>query len=211
MTFVEITGAICFYVARKEIHKGILKMWTHIRKFCLYFLQYRPGQHTEIQIRAAQRELFQFGEFAERHLQCKTLTCLVHRCFAHIPDHVMATLPGAFLREDWGERLVRHTKGRITGHASGDAARASAGVCLTEMGLRINQWKYPGIDDPLHRIRPIPSPRPLDTGDEYGTLLHQLVPAYTGEDNDAVRSLPQCLRRAGGWRFEACACIGLPY
>lgn len=129
-TFVEVTGAVSFYVARNEVHPGILKMWSHLRKFTLYFLHYRPGQHTHEQVLEAQREIFQFGEYAEKHLQCKTLTCLVHRCFAHIPQHVMATLPGAFLREDWGERLVRRTKSRITWHSTKQAARASAAVCL---------------------------------------------------------------------------------
>lgn len=185
-TGVEITIAMIMYVARSEIHPGILKMWAHLRKFTLYFLHYRPGQHTDAQILDAQRELFQFGEYAEQHLHCKSLTCLVHRCFAHIPQQVMATLPGAYLREDWGERMIRHTKGAITGHATKHAARASAGVCLVEMGLRANQQQHPSIDEPLRAIRPTPSPRPKDTGDDYGTLLHTLSPAYTGEDRDEV-------------------------
>ena len=185
-TFIEITGAIRFYVARAEIHPGILKMWSHLRKFTLYFLHYRPGQHTDAQIRAAQRELFQFGEYAERNLKCKMLTCLVHRCFAHIPDQVSGTLPGAFLREDWGERLIRHTKGRITGHDTKETERAAAGVCLDEMALRITQKRYPGVDGPLLAIEPQGSSRPRDSGDDYGTLLHSLWPAYTGEDNDEV-------------------------
>lgn len=187
-TFVEVTGAACFYVARKEVHPGILKMWSHLRKFTLYFLHYRPGQHTEAQVLAAQQEIFQFGEYAEQHLHCKTLTCLVHRCYAHIPLHVLATMPGAFLREDWGERLVRRTKSRITGHSTQQAARASADVCLIEMGLRLSQHKHPGIDGPLLRIRPVARSRPSDNGDSYGVQLHQLLSAYTGEEGDVVCS-----------------------
>lgn len=185
-TGLEVTLAITFLVARDEIHPGIIKMWSHLRRFALYFLHYQPGQHTQDQLRAAQRELFQFGEYAEKNLNSKMLTCLVHRCFAHIPHHVDATLPGAFLREDWGERLIRRTKGKITGHATSQAARASADVCLTEMGLRILQQKYPDIDQPLKLINPCPSPRPQDSGDDYGTQLHWLAPAYTGVEGDEV-------------------------
>lgn len=186
-TFLEVTGAMMFYVARDEMHPGIVKMWSHLRRFALYFLHYRPGQHTTEQVLAAQKELFQYGEYAETHLHCKTLTILVHRCFAHIPYQAMATLPGAYLREDWGERMVRHTKGRITGHHTKDAARASAGVCLVEMGLRICQQTYEDVDLPLLRIRPLPSTRSIDQGDAFGTALHYLKPAGTGDDGDEVR------------------------
>lgn len=165
-------------------------MWSHLRRFTLYFLHYRPGQHTPSQIRDAQRELFQFGEYAERNLSSKMLTCLVHRCYAHIPEQVTETLPGAFLREDWGERMIRQTKGRITGHATRFAARASAEVCLTEMALRIVQKKFPDVDEPLLRVQPQPRSRPHDSGDDYGTLLHSLWPAYTGDDNDEVHRVP---------------------
>lgn len=183
---MEVTGAMLFYVARDEVHPGILKMWTHLRKFAIYFLHYRPGQHTESQVLAAQKEMFQFGEYAEEHLRCKTLTLLIHRCFAHLPYQVLSTLPGAYLREDWGERLVRRTKGKITGHSTKQAPRASAGVCLVEMGLRICQQEHPGIDAPLLRIRPPTSSRDMDPGDVYGTALHQLKLAFTGDDGDEV-------------------------
>lgn len=185
-TLLEVSGALAFYVLRADVHPGILQMWGHLRKYALYFLHYRPGQHTESQIRAAQQELFRYAEYAEKNLQGKLLTCLVHRCFAHIPPHVLLTMPGAFLREDFGERLVRRTKGKITGHATLRAAEASAAVCLTEMGLRIIKNRQPGVDEPLNRIRPAPSVRPLDDGDEYGTLLHRLTNANTGLDDDEV-------------------------
>lgn len=70
-TGIEISLAISFLVAREEIHPGILKMWGHLRKFALYFLHYRPGQHTPAQLRDAQRELFRFGEYAERILTAR--------------------------------------------------------------------------------------------------------------------------------------------
>lgn len=186
-TFIEIAGAIAFYHFRSGIHPGILKMWGHLRKYALYFLHYRPGQHTTAQIRLAQREIFQFGEYAEANLNASMLTCLVHRCFAHIPAQVLATLPGAFLREDFGERVVRWTKKFIKGHSTVRAAGASANVCLTQMGLRIHLNKHPGVDGPLNCIRRRPPVRPLDDGDDYGTALHKLTPAHTGEDHDEVK------------------------
>lgn len=185
-TFLEIAGAMVFYHFREEIHPGILKMWGHLRKYALYFLHYRPGQHTIDQIRAAQREIFQFAEYAEKNLESSLLTMLVHRCFAHIPTQVEASLPGAFMREDFGERMVRWTKRFIKGHATLRAAESSAAVCLTQMSLRIHLNENPGVDDPLNNIRENPPVRPVDKGDDYGTALHHLAPAHTGEDRDEV-------------------------
>lgn len=185
-TFIEVTGAIAFCQVQDDVHPGIMKMWGHLRKFAIYFLHYRPGQHTKPQIEAAQKEIFQYAEYAEQHLKGKLLTCLLHRAYAHIASHVHASLPGALLREDFGERLVRWTKGRITGHATIRAAQASTTVCLTEMGMRINKNKNPDIDEPLDRIRPSPVVRPKDGGDDYGTLLHELKNASPGDDRDEV-------------------------
>lgn len=161
-------------------------MWQHLRTYALYFLHYRPGQHTEGQIRAAQQELFKFAEYAEKHLEGKLLTSLIHRAVVHIPAQVLATLPGAFLREDFGERLVRWTKKFIKGHSTVRAAQASAAVCLTQMGLRIVKSESPTVDAPLNLVRSHVNVRPQDKGDEYGTSLHYLVNANTGEDQDEV-------------------------
>lgn len=185
-TFLEVSGAIAFYHFSSEIHPGILTMWGHLRRYALYFLHYRPGQHTHSQIRDAQREIFKFAEYAEENLQCSMLTCLIHRCFAHIPTQVQNSLPGAYLREDFGERMVRWTKGFIKGHATRRAAESSAGVCLTQMALRILKNDNPGIDGPLNQIRTRVPTQPLDRGDDYGTALHQLNNANTGDDNDEV-------------------------
>lgn len=161
-------------------------MWGHLRTYALYFLHYRPGQHTISQIRAAQREIFKFAEYSEQHLGGKLLTCLIHRCFAHIPQHVSETLPGAFLREDFGERLVRWTKKGVKGHATVRVAQASAAICVTQMGLRIVKNNNVDVDGPLNRVRPQPQQRPVDAGDDYGTALHYLSNAHTGEDADEV-------------------------
>lgn len=206
-TFLEITGAITFWHFREEIHAGILKMWAHLRTYALYFLHYRPGQHTSEQVLAAQREIFQFAEYSEKHLGGKLLTCLTHRCFAHIPPHILATLPGAFLREDFGERLVRWTKRYIQGHATVRAPQASAAVCLTQMGLRILKNQNFNVDEPLNRVRPPQARRPPDSGDVYGSALHQMINAHTGEDRDEVSSPNPCMHTFTSICRHPCTCI----
>ena len=57
-TFMEVAGALAFYICRNDVHEGILKMWGWLRAYALFFQQYRPGQHTIPQIRAAQQQLY---------------------------------------------------------------------------------------------------------------------------------------------------------
>lgn len=194
-TFIEVTGAIAFWTVREaaNMHPRIIEMWAHFRAFALYFLQYRPGQHTRNQIRAAQGRLFKFAAFAEEHLEGRLLTVLLHRAVVHIPEQVIDGLPGAYMREDWGERCVRRTKGRITGHATNRAAQASAATCLTEMGLRICKNQHPDIDAPLIAAQQKTVRHKEDAGDSFGAQLHHLKPAYMGHTGDEVSHLVSAL------------------
>lgn len=185
-TFLEVSGALAMWVVRAEVHPDILQMWGHLRTYALYFLHYRSGQHTVPQIRAAQNELFQYAEFAEQHLRGKLLTVLLHRAVVHIPEQVINGLPGAYVREDWGERCVRRTKGGITGHATAKVAAASAALCCTEMGLEISRRESPELHDPIVAALPSASSRLEDEGDAYGVMLHTLKPGNTGVEGDEV-------------------------
>lgn len=69
-----------------SMHPLILQMWCHFRAYALYFMQYRAGQHTAYQIRAAQAHLYRFAWLVEVHLHGKLLTLLLHRAVVHIPE-----------------------------------------------------------------------------------------------------------------------------
>ena len=165
----------------------MLRMWAHLRTFSLYFLQYLPGQHTVAQIRDAQNELFCFAVLAESHLQGQLLTLLLHRAVVHIPEQAINLGPTAFHSEVWGERAVRRTKGRITGHAMRGPDKASAALCLTEMGLRLNKCAFPYIDGPLDEAEELSTPNEVDKLDVYGVqLMEGYRAASTGYSEDEV-------------------------
>jgi len=185
-TFLEISGAFALWRVQDDVHPAILQMWGWLRTYSLYFLQYRPGQHTIAQIRAAQNELFKFAEFAETHLDGKLATCLLHRAVVHIPEQAISGPPTAFLREEFGERCVRRTKGGITGHATNRVAEASASLLCTEMGLQIRRRERPELHHSIERAMPETSNRIEDEGDAYGTRLHTLKSANTGVEGDQV-------------------------
>lgn len=177
------------YLVQDSVHPGILYMWEHMRTFAIYFLQYRPGQHTEALINKAQTAAFKFAEYAEKHLQGKFMTTLVHRLFHHIPSQVRRGLPGAFVREDWGEHCVRKCKRLITSHATKMAARAATKICLTQMKLRSVKARHPDVDAPLGGLTADKPVRAMaDKGDMAGCMLSHLKPADTGEDRDEVSS-----------------------
>lgn len=186
LTFLEVTGAFAFWMVRNSIHEGILYMWSRLRTVALFFLQYRPGQHIEACISAAQQAAYEFAVYAEKHLQGKFMTMLVHRLVNHIPNQVRRGLPGAFVREDWGERCVRKCKTHITGHATKMVARAAASICLTQMSMRITKSMFPDVDAPLTSTAPQPRARAKDTCDQYGVMLSELKPASLNEDGDEV-------------------------
>lgn len=153
-------------------------MWARLRTFALFFLQYRPGQHTVAQIRAVQNLLFQYAEFAEANLGGKLLTVLLHRAVVHLPEWVIDALPGAFVREDWGERDVRRCKAGITGHATKKVAEAAASLCCTEMGLANARVEHPELHEPIAELTDAHSVRLQDDGDAYGVQLHALKDAF---------------------------------
>lgn len=186
-TFVEVTGAVAFWHLQQHIHPGILKMWTHLRKYTLYFLQYRPGQHTPDQVRDAQSELLHYAQFCQVHLRCKLLTSLLHRACFHIPEQVLAGLPGAFCREDWGERCIRAMKQFITGHATIKVAQAAAFAALSVMSLRHNANRWPGVDGPVQVALGKVSRRQMDEMDTAGVMLGAIEDSHgDGEDGNKV-------------------------
>ena len=188
-TFLEVTGAIAFWTVRDDpdMPPRMIEMWTHIRTFAMYFMFYSPGQHTYLQVRNAQNHLFKFAEFAEEYLQGNLCTLLLHRALLHIPEMVIRAGPGAFLREDFGERGIRETKQKITHHACSNVAQASAQCCVLEMCLRRHKRKYPDIDAPKDKVKRAKRRRKTDTGGADGVQLHELKDSYTGEDDDEVR------------------------
>lgn len=161
-------------------------MWGQLRTYALFFLQYRAGQHTEQQIRAAQNQLFRYAQFAEQHLQGRLLTVLLHRAVVHIPEQVLNGIPGAYAREDWGERCIRRVKGGITGHASRKVAEAAAALCCTEMGLEICRREDPNIHAPIEAALQKAARGEQDVGDMYGVCLHTLRQGNTGMEGDEV-------------------------
>lgn len=96
LSFLETAGALAFALFKAQIHPLIVRLWAHLRKYALHFLQYLPGQHTVTQIREAQNELYCFAVLAERHLQGQLLTLLLHRAVVHIPEQAIALGPTAF-------------------------------------------------------------------------------------------------------------------
>lgn len=154
----------------------------------MYFLYYRQGQHSLAQIRHAQSHLVKFAIFAESQMKGRLCSLLLHRASVHIPKQVHDTLPGAYMREDFGERSIRTTKHKITHAATRDAARASADCCLLEMCLRRQKRMNPDIDEPMARWLAGKKVRHTDAGGADGVQLHQLHQAYTGAANDEVCS-----------------------
>lgn len=177
-TFVEVTGAVAMWHLKKHIHPGIVKLWTHLRKYTLYFLQYRPGQHTVQQVKAAQSELLKYAEYCQKNLNGHLLTSLLHRACFHIPQQVLMGLPGAFSREDWGERCVRFMKQFVTGHALTKVAQASAATLLALMALRQNANRWPGVDVPTRLATEKKSRFVWDTTDDCGVKLGALKDAH---------------------------------
>lgn len=187
-TFVEITGAVAMWHLKQHIHPGIIKMWSHLRRYTMYFLQYRPGQHTPDQVRRAQGELLQYAQYCQDHLGGKLLTSLLHRACFHIPEQVLAGLPGAFCREDWGERCIRAMKQYVTGHATVRVAKAAAYSALSVMCLRHNANRWPGLEDPVHVAAGAVARRRVDTMDAAGVMLGAIEDAHgSGEDGNKVR------------------------
>lgn len=185
-TFLELTGPIAFWSIKsdKTVPHRLLEMWEHLHAYALYFLYYTPGQHTLSQIRGAQARLFKFAEFAEEFLNGLLCTLLLHRAQVHIPEQVRDACPGAFMREDFGERSIRSTKHKITHHAAKNAAQASAQCCVLEMSLRQHKLRNPDIDAYRQKIIAARQLRITDDGGTDGVQLHQLKKGYTGEDND---------------------------
>lgn len=184
---MEIVGALMFYIFRHDIHPWIKQMWTHLRRYTLYFLQYRTGQHTRSQIRAAQNELVQYAECAARYKFGKLVTLLLHRAIYHIPAQVEMMLPGAYMREDWGERCVRRTKRYITGHATKHSARASAQCCSDEMTLRANEALEGEAEALVVTSQHVSRTSEQDDPDNYGVQLHSIK--FCDDESPEVCSL----------------------
>lgn len=199
-TFLEVTGAIVFWAVRDDprLPPHMLQMWSHLRSYAMYFLYYRKGQHTTDQIRLAQSHLLKFAMFAETKLQGRLCSVLLHRASVHVPKQVGDTLPGAFMREDFGERSIRTTKHKITHAATKNAAKASADCCILEMCMRRQKRLHPDIDEPMKRFRSSKKARITDVGGGDGVQLHQMRDAYIGEENDEVPSVC-CLKWCGCW------------
>lgn len=187
-TFLEVTGALVFWVIKDDprLPPHMLEMWTHLRSYAMYFLYYRKGQHTTSQARKAQNHLIAFARFAETKMQGRLCSVLLHRAAVHVPGQVLDALPGAFMREDFGERSIRTTKHKITHAATRNAAKASADCCLLEMCMRRLKRQHPDIDAPLQRFQGSKRARRTDAGGVDGVQLHQMRDAYSGEDNDEV-------------------------
>lgn len=183
---MEVAGALAFYICRNDVHEGILQMWGWLRAYALFFLQYRPGQHTIPQIRAAQQQLYQYATYAQLHLEGRLCTVLLHRAVVHIPEQVINGVPSAFMREDWGERCIRRVKGAVKGHAMHRVAAAAANRCCMEIRLGQLKRANPELHQPIADAMQKPSGRSIDEGDDYGSQLHVLKDAYTGVEGDEV-------------------------
>lgn len=191
-TFLELTGPLAFWSVQSELPPRMLEMWEHLHAYAMYFLYYTPGQHVKGQVKQAQNRLFYFAEFAEKHLKGRLCTLLLHRALVHIPAQVLDAWPGAFMREDFGERSIRSTKHKITHHATKNAAQASAQCCVLEMCLRWHKLQDPDIDAPrLKMVAAKKLPR-ADHGGVDGVQLHQKKLAYTGEAGDEVCMYSSC-------------------
>ena len=199
-TFIEVTGSIAFWTVRHDprMPPRLMEMWEHLRTYAMYFLFYRPGQHTVEQVREAQNHLYKYAVFAETQLGGRLCTVLLHRAVWHIPEQVLLAGPGGFMREDFGERSIRVTKHKITHAATRNAAQASARCCVLEMCMRRHKLKNPDIDLPLQRLAQAVVPARTDAGGEDGVQLHQLHEAYDGRDDDQVLA-----------RFHALSCYVL--
>lgn len=187
-TFMEVSGALAFWMVRDDIPcKGILKMWGWLRSYAIFFLQYRPGQHTIAQIRAAQQQLYQYASYAQQHLGGRLMTVLLHRAVVHIPEQVIYGVPSAYMREDWGERCIRRVKGAVKGHAMNKVAAAAAARCCMDMQLADLRTRHPELHKPIEDALPQAATSSFDEGDDYGCQLHALKDAYTGIEGDEVR------------------------
>jgi hypothetical protein len=136
----------------------------------MYFCRYRPGQHTEQQIRVAQNKLFKVAQFSEEHLAGRLSTLLMHRAVVHIPEQALVLGPTAFHNEAFGERCVRRAKGPVTNHATVNQAEYATGVCLTDMSLELCKVDFPDIEAPMLPNGPRTSQR-LDSTDADGVCL----------------------------------------
>lgn len=183
---VEI-GAVGFVMLQDVIHKRILDMFGHLRKYTLYFLEYRQGQHTPRQIAAAQQEIAIVAKFAEDHLQGSMITMLMHRAVVHIPEQAMMCGPTAFLCEEFGERCIRRFCSHLAHHSTNDVAKSAAATALREMGLRKQKAEHEDIDAPLIRAKAVQPNAWSDKGDAHGTQLQRLWKANTGLEGDEVR------------------------
>lgn len=49
----------------KEVRMKFERLWGHLRKGCLHFMRFVPGQHTWERVLQAQEELLAYGKLAE--------------------------------------------------------------------------------------------------------------------------------------------------
>jgi len=187
-TFIEVTGALAFWSIKDDPRTPprMIEMWSHLRSYAMYFLFYRPGQHTIQQIRAAQNHLFKFAEFAEKEMGGRLCSLMLHRGMHHLPAQVVDAGPSAYWREDFGERGIREGKQRVTRHAAKDAAQASAAGCMLDMCMRTHKRKWPEVEAPVLRTMSGKRHRIADGGGADGVQLHHLNEANKGIATDEV-------------------------
>lgn len=190
MTFLEVSGPLAFHHVADEIHPLIMTMWEHMRTYSMYFLRYRPGQHTVPQIRAAQNELHQYAKLAEEHLGDHLQSVLLHRAVVHIPEQAIRFGPTAFKLEEWLERDVRRCKRAITNHSTRAPAKHATNVCLKEVGLEVCKADpaHFHIERHLKKADKEPAVGSQDETDEHGVcLLGRLRKGTLGKAGDDVR------------------------
>jgi hypothetical protein len=98
-----------------------LEMWGHLRKACMFFMHFQPGQHAEENITQAQDDLFQYACLVQAAFGTgELMTFQLHTLMAHAAEQARACGPTAHAGEWWLERLMqvfkRVTKYRSTRH-----------------------------------------------------------------------------------------------
>lgn len=95
------------------------KMWSALRAALVYLLQYMPGQHDDRYIDEARNLMCEYASLAEEHFGKRELmTYQLHTLVLHAFEQIKEVGPGAFVSEDWLERMCqsfkRRTKCRAT-------------------------------------------------------------------------------------------------
>lgn len=128
------------------IHEDIVEMWGCLRSFTIYVMRYMEGQHKEVHLKHAQRQLLRFAHLAQQHFGGHVLmTFQLHTCALHLIEEIMACGPSAFRAEWWVEVAMQLFKASAKYRALGHPETTATNHMLANHALADMELRFPGV------------------------------------------------------------------